>query len=271
MDGGSDSFKARIGGRDKSVGEYGDAAPPLLNDLEMAVDAAVDTHRWRHGNPATESMIEINREELPKPGKTRLMDASATGDKIAIEAAFAAGEKVTDADASGWSPLMYAAGSYTSSGMNELLAAGADVNARSKRGDTALMAAAVSGFADEDLIKAGADINFANDIGMTALMLLAQHGEPKEIERLLKAGADARLKDKAGRTALDYLDAASCGRPIVEPSDPPGPMEGTLTYSRCNTRGKDYQALKKLLTSAGAKATRIWRPKKLHVTPQPVG
>ena len=53
---------------------------------------------------------------------------------------------------------MYAAGSYSSSGEKPLLQAGADVKARSKRGETALMAAAATGMADEDLIHAGADV-----------------------------------------------------------------------------------------------------------------
>jgi hypothetical protein len=263
MDGGSDAIKLRIGGRDKSVGEYGDSAPPLLGELEMAVDAAVDTHRWRHGDPAVESIIEIGYEELPKPGKTRLMDAAATGDKAAIQAAFASGEKVTDADASGWTPLMYAAGSYGNSGMNEMLAAGADVNARSRRGETALMAAAAAGNADKDLIKAGADVNAANDVGMTTLMLLVQRGESDEVATLLKAGANARIRDKAGRTSLDYLNAANCGRPIVKAVDPPGWMTGTMYYSVCTALGKDYRAVKNELKAAGAVATRSWAPKRM--------
>jgi hypothetical protein len=215
MDGGSNSFKMRLGGRDKSVGEYGDAAPILLGEVELAVDEAAETHRWRHGDPTSESIIGISYEDLPKPGKTKLMDAAYSGDKAAFQGALAAGDKITDVDASGWTPLMYAAGSYGNSGENELLKVGADVNARSRRGETALMAAAARGIADEDLLHAGADVNAVNDVGMTALMLLAQRGESDEIAIMLKAGADAGKKDASGRTALDYLSAANCGRPSV--------------------------------------------------------
>lgn len=49
------------------------------------------------------------------------MDAILAGDKTGIQAALAMGDKITDADASGWAPLMYAAGSYSSSGEGELL------------------------------------------------------------------------------------------------------------------------------------------------------
>jgi hypothetical protein len=259
MDGGWSSFKVRIGGREKSVSEYGDVAPRIFREVELAVDAAANTHQWRHGDPKTESIVEITWEYLPKPGKTKLMDAGHSGDKEEFQAALAAGDKLTDMDASGWTPLMYAAGSYGNSEESEILKAGADVNARSMRGETALMASAVTGMADENLLKAGANVNAGNDVGMTALMLLAQGGDPDEIKILLKAGADARKKDASGRTALDCLNAANCGRPIVEPKDP---KSMTLGYSRCNSLdGDDYQKSKRLLIEAGAKTTRTFAPK----------
>lgn len=259
LDGGWSSFKVRIGGREKSVSEYGDVAPPVFREVELAVDAAANTHQWRHGDPKTESIIEISHEYLPKPGKTKLMDAAQSGDKEEFQAALAAGNKLTDVDASGWTPLMYAAGSYGNSMESELLKAGVNVNARSTRGETALMASAATGMADEDLLKAGADVNAANDVGMTALMLLAQRGEPDEIKALLKAGANARKKDAAGRTALDYLNAANCGRPIVQAKDP---QWMTLGYSICNALDvDDYRKSKQLLIDAGARATRSFAPK----------
>jgi TonB family protein len=259
MDGSWSSFKVRIGGREKSVSEYGDVAPRIFREVELAVDAAANTHQWRHGDPKTESIVEIAWEYLPKPGKTKLMDAAHSGDKEEFHAALTTGDKLTDMDASGWTPLMYAAGSYGNSEESEILKAGADANARSMRGETALMASAVTSMADADLLKAGADVNAVNDVGMTALMLLVQRGDPDEIRTLLKAGADARKKDASGRTALDYLNAANCGHPIVEPKDP---QSMTVGYSRCNALdGNDYRKLKQLLIEAGARATRAYAPK----------
>lgn len=258
MDGGGSSFKVRIGGREKSVSEYGDVAPPIFRNVEDFVDETANTHQWRHGDPRTESIVEIAYEYLPKPGKTKLMDAVHSGDKAGFQAAFAAGDKLTDVDASGWTPLMYAAASFGDSLEAELLKSGANVNARSKRGETALMASAVTGMADEDLLNAGADANAVNDVGMTALMLLVQRGEPEEIKTLLKAGADALKKDAAGRTALDYLNAANCGHPIVHEKDPRSMILG---YLRCSALDRgDYQKSRRLLMGAGARATRIWVP-----------
>jgi hypothetical protein len=259
MDGDGSSFKVRIGGREKSVSEYGDVAPPIFREVELEVDAAANTHQWRHGDPKTESIVEIDWEYLPKAGKTKLMDAAHDGDEVRCQAALAAGDKLTDVDASGWTPLMYAASSYGHSLVNEMLKAGANVNARSKRGETALMASAATGMADEDLLKAGADVNAVNDAGMTALMLLVQRGDPDEITALLKAGADARRKDASGRTAMDYLNAANCGRPIIMRKDP---QWMTIGYSTCNARDSDdYQKSKQLLIDAGANATRPYTPK----------
>ena len=119
------------------------------------------------------------------------------------------------------------------------------------------MASAVTGMADEDLLKAGAEVNAANDEGMTALMLLAQRGDPDEIGTLLKAGADARMKDSEGRTALDYLNAANCGSPVVREKDP---RWMTVGYSVCNVLHDKHQKSKKLLIDAGAKETRIATP-----------
>ena len=260
MDGGSSSFKVGIGGRSKRVGEYGDVAPPIFREIEDAVDTAANTHQWRHEDARTESIIEVSYESLPKAGKTKLMDAVLAGNTTGMQSALAMGDKSTDADASGWTPVMYAAGSYSNSGGKPLLQAGADVNARSKCGETALMAAAATGMADEDLIHAGADVNATNDAGMTVLMLLSQRGRPEEIATLLRAGADARRKDAAGRTAMNYLNAANCGRSIVTKRDPPGMMEGVVTYSRCNALRDDYFKSKELLTAAGARATRVSTP-----------
>jgi TonB-like protein len=90
MDGDGSSFRVRIGGREKSVGEYGDAAPTIFRDVESAVDVSANTHQWRHGDPQTESIAEIIFEYLPKPGKTKLMDAAHRGDKGSFQAALAA-------------------------------------------------------------------------------------------------------------------------------------------------------------------------------------
>ncbi len=147
----------RISGREKSVREYGDVAPPVFREVELAVDATTNTHQRRHGDPKTESIVEITWEYPPKPGKTKLMDAARRGDKAEVQTAIASGDKLTDVGASGWTPLMSATSSYGNSPVIEMRMAGAKVNARSIRRETALMASAVTGMADEELLDA--DVN----------------------------------------------------------------------------------------------------------------
>lgn len=72
-----------------------------------------------------------------------------------------------------------------------LLAKGADVNAKTDKGATALVWAATTGHNDtvQALLAHGADVNAKNNTGMTALMMAKKRGH-KEIVRMLKeAGA----------------------------------------------------------------------------------
>jgi hypothetical protein len=258
-DSGSDGLTVGFGGQVKLVDEYADAAPDFIHDLEYRVDEVADSHRWRVGDPKDEIMPDIDSDVwLPKPGRTRLMALGAEGKPEEMELALAHGDKVTDIDSSGWTPLMYAA---SGNGVKFLLGKGADPNARGPKGETALMFSALTATIDEDLIAAGADVNAATSEGVTALMLLAQRGDKDEIATLLKAGADAKAKDAKGRTALDYLLAASCGNKIVDERY----HWMTLGYGACTAIDADgLKASRLVLERAGARQTRVWYPKKIE-------
>ena len=85
-----------------------------------------------------------------------------------------------------------------------LLASAADINQElikaTKQGDTAAVKA---------LLTRGADVNAKNKKGETALMGAAWYGHTTIVEALLKAGADTDVKAKNGGTAL--LAAAETG------------------------------------------------------------
>lgn len=59
------------------------------------------------------------------------------------------------------------------------------------------------------LIKSGADVNATTDAGVTALMIAAGHNNMPMIAFLVRNGADPTLKNKEGHTALDVARAAN--------------------------------------------------------------
>lgn len=99
-----------------------------------------------------------------------------------------------------------------------LIAAKADVNARTADGSTALMEAAASRGAGNELLrlllKSGAGVNLADRQKQTALMFASgAYGDPEAVRILLAAKADLRAEDWEGHTAL--WRATSARRPEI--------------------------------------------------------
>ncbi|MCL2320107.1 MAG: ankyrin repeat domain-containing protein [Treponema sp.] len=88
-----------------------------------------------------------------------------------------------------------------------LFAAGAQVNLQADdRGTTALMESVMGKYYDlaMDLITAGADVNLKSKDGQTALVVAVGAGQEKIVEALLKAGADPDIPDSLGASARKY-------------------------------------------------------------------
>lgn len=87
-----------------------------------------------------------------------------------------------------------------------LIKAGADVNAKTNGGATALMVAAANNQNPEiikALINAGADVNAKTNDSWTVLMRAAEYNENAEVVKILiDAGADVNAKTNDGGTAL---------------------------------------------------------------------
>jgi ankyrin repeat protein len=107
------------------------------------------------------------------------------------------------AAAAGPSLVELAAGGQTQAAL-ALIDHGADVNAPSEDGSTALLWAVhrQDRALVERLLKAHADAKGANRYGATPMSEAAQFGDPLVIELLLKAGADPQSATADGQTAL---------------------------------------------------------------------
>ena len=91
--------------------------------------------------------------------------------------------------------------------MQELLAAGADVSARTVDGWSPLHSAAMArGVASlTPLLASGADVNASDDGGATPLHRAARVRELPNVAELLAAGADANARNVAGDTPLHHV------------------------------------------------------------------
>jgi TonB family protein len=251
---------ASIGGFSKTISDS-----DLSATFAWRIDRATDTHRWRHPDPATEPYDNMYEDlETPKPGMTLLIRATRrfnpyTGQQTFtyLDKLLKRGEPVDDADASGWTALMYASYcDYYLSGHKDgdpiklLLDAHADPNRASLHGDTALMFAAYRGTLLQPLLAHGANINAHNADGVTPLMLLAQKPDPDELKAALTAGADPNAHDNLGRTALDYLRAASCGKAIVPLPKSRGLVFTNSAPSPCPSNNPAFLQSQSLLQSA---------------------
>lgn len=139
----------------------------------------------------------------------QLLEAVNAGDIARAGQLLAGGADVNARDAYGATTLMIAANSGNAEMVEALLAAGADVDAKDELGWTALMKACYN--ADQDrgfpeivsrLIAAGADPNVKITYGIRPLMLAAGYGEAGVCEALLAGGADVLARNDGDLTAL---------------------------------------------------------------------
>lgn len=100
--------------------------------------------------------------------------------------------------------LLAAVGAGRLDQVHDLVAQGADVNAKNTAGRPAVVLAAVNGNDRtlRALLAAGADVNAADASGTTALIAAAAFGHGRVVDALVATGADVNLKDGAGRSAL---------------------------------------------------------------------
>ena len=141
-----------------------------------------------------------------------LRKAAQDGDLQTVKDLLAKGADVNAKDDKGKTALLWTAPARDNPEMVKLLIAkGADVNAKDNEGETALMIAASQsnpGILTE-LLAAGAEVNAQNNVGGTALMAAAFRANVEEIKILLAKNADLKIQDKKGRIAYDVAQDGS--------------------------------------------------------------
>ncbi|MEH6418386.1 ankyrin repeat domain-containing protein [Pseudomonas sp. CGJS7] len=134
-----------------------------------------------------------------------LAEAAADGNAARVRELVAAGAQVDARGAKGTTPLQWALYRHSLPGMRALLAAGADPSVAAQDGMTAVHLAAM---ADDPgylrlLLEHGADPNARNAVTQATPLASALMAERAEnVGALLKAGAQPGLADRTGNTPL---------------------------------------------------------------------
>ena len=137
-------------------------------------------------------------------GVTPLMTCARTGNVDAVESLLAGGARVNRQETvRGQTALMWAVAERHAGVAAALIAAGADVRARSHGEFTPLLFAARQGDVESArlLLDAGVDVNEAGGDGSAALLVATESRHPAMVRFLLDAGADVDAIG-TGRTAL---------------------------------------------------------------------
>jgi ankyrin repeat protein len=169
--------------------------------------SAVKSFQQDNGLPVTGQLDEQTRTNLLKnnlPSQVSFINAIQKGDIITVKALIAAGANVNAENKSGETPLHIAAVRGYQEITSLLIVEGADVNAIDKRKLTPLHAAAWSGYNETVslLIANCSEINAIGENGITPLHVSALSGSHKTMTLLINEGADINAKNKDGMTPL---------------------------------------------------------------------
>lgn len=143
----------------------------------------------------------------------QLIRAAKANDPVRVQELIDAGADVNAKDSIQDSAFLYAGAEGFNEVLQLTLAAGADVRATNRYGGTALIPASEHGHVEtvRILISAGVPVDHVNNLGWTAMQeaILLNNGganQQEVVRQLLAAGANPDIRDPQGRTALDNAE-----------------------------------------------------------------
>ncbi|MGB9178194.1 MAG: ankyrin repeat domain-containing protein [Pyrinomonadaceae bacterium] len=147
--------------------------------------------------------IDVNRRDK-ETNTTALDEAIGRGNREITQALLDAGADVNSRNNRRQTALMRVDDDGTAQLVEDLVRAGAKVNAKDEDGDTALILAASYSNAEvvQALVRAGARIDAGNSEGRSAIMKAAEYGNLEIVKMLFDLGADINKQDREGETAL---------------------------------------------------------------------
>jgi ankyrin repeat protein len=167
--------------------------------VKILVNGGADTSKLPQDAGLTFKDENINK---------RLQEAAYDGNSELIGALLKRGADVNVAESEmGYTPLMWASmKDYHNDSVQLLIEAGANLNARNSKGETALMVALrESGKLNAELlVEKGADFNIANNVGEIPIVIAAGYGYTNVVAKMIAMGADVNVKSRNGDTALSF-------------------------------------------------------------------
>lgn len=175
----------------------GPLEPNEISILRAWIDQGPD-----YGN--SQLMAAAQTPKPISPAFAALLDAITADDVTRIRGELAKSRELASAaDAAGSTALMHAAGRGSVAAMSALITAGADINARNRRGASALTWALADPAKVRLLMERGAALDVRTTEGRMPLHIAAQQpAVPEMLELLLANGANPNVPDTAGLTPM---------------------------------------------------------------------
>ena len=231
-----------------------------LEPTEIAILRAWIDQGPDYGNS---QLMRGSRPAKPvSPAFVALLDAIGTNDLTRIRGELAKSRELANAaDGSGSTALMHAAGRGSVAAMSALITAGADVNARNRRGATALTWALSDPAKVRVLIERGAAVDVRTAEGRVPLHIAAQQpAVPEVLELLLARGGNPNVTDTAGLTPVHI--AATTGsegtlRALIAAGGNVNAVSGNGSTPLILAAGSGANGAVRLLLESGADASKV--------------